>query len=319
MAGAIPFNFRTLETFITVIDCGGMTAAAKKLGWSQSAVSQTVAALEQDIGCKLIERRGRNIISTASGDLFYGQACDLIRQANNLANKVNNRDGSKASSLRVGLVESFAATAGAGLVCRLEAFSHQIKIRSGIAPYLLESFERGDLDIIITMGPVNAQEDNIVVRILMESYLLALPNAYGTDTPRLDQLCNELPMIRFSSHTPSGLWMDNYLKRFGLRSTSSYEFDSAVTVLSMVKEGVGWSLVTPLCVAQAPEHSAHIRFSQLPAPGYFRELVLITRKDISNELLDKLVTTIRQQLEQVTLPLVQRYVPSIDERGFQIA
>ena len=319
MSDPLPFNFRTLETFVAVIDCGGMTAAARKLGWSQSAVSQTIAALEREIGCCLIERRGRQIVLSPAGDLFYQQAASLLGQAKQLVNWIDNSEGIATTSLRIGMVDSFASTAGAGLVRRLEGCAQQIRVRSGIAPYLMESFQQGDLDIIVTMGPITAQEDNIVVRILMESYLLALPVSYGTATPRLDQLCNELPMIRFSSHTPSGLWTDNYLKRFGLRSTSSYEFDSASTVLSMVREGVGWSLVTPLCIAQAPEHSAHIRFSRLSAPGYFRELVLIARQDISNELLDKVVISIRQQLEQVTLPLVQRYVPSIDEREFQIA
>ena len=169
------------------------------------------------------------------------------------------------------------------------------------------------------MGPLPMQDEGVIVRLVMESYLLAVPKHYQDKNIRLDKLCRDLPMIRFSGHTPSGSWTENYFRRFGFRTENSFEFDSASTVMAMVREGVGWTMITPLCLAQTPEHLAGVRFAPLPAPGYFRELQLLYRPELSGPIIQKTLVSISSLLKERLLPSVQSHVPWLSEQDFQVS
>ena len=63
-----------IKIFLTVVECGGFTAAANMLGITQPAVSQNIAELERLLGVQLMER-GRGVITlTDNGRLFEGYA-----------------------------------------------------------------------------------------------------------------------------------------------------------------------------------------------------------------------------------------------------
>ena len=62
---------KLLHTFVTIVDCGSFTGAAKRIHRTQSAVSMQIRRLEELIGHRLFERSGRSIKLT--GDVeFYG-------------------------------------------------------------------------------------------------------------------------------------------------------------------------------------------------------------------------------------------------------
>lgn len=60
------FNSENIELFITVLDTGSFSAAARKLNRVPSAVSMAVANLEAELGYILFERTPRKVISTAT-------------------------------------------------------------------------------------------------------------------------------------------------------------------------------------------------------------------------------------------------------------
>ena len=74
-------DLRSLDVFVAVIDAGGMTAAAKRLGTSQSAVSQTIANLEGALGVQLIDRSVRPPKLTVPGGVLYDRSKALLDAA----------------------------------------------------------------------------------------------------------------------------------------------------------------------------------------------------------------------------------------------
>jgi DNA-binding transcriptional LysR family regulator len=68
------FTLDQLRTFIVAVDEGSFSAAARKLGWAQSAVSQTLAALEDQLGVKLFDRGGRRPVLTEHGRALIVEA-----------------------------------------------------------------------------------------------------------------------------------------------------------------------------------------------------------------------------------------------------
>ena len=69
----IDLLLRQMRYFTTVVDCNSFTEAAERCYISQSAVSQQIQALEQELGTKLIRRANRKFTLTAAGEYFYAQ------------------------------------------------------------------------------------------------------------------------------------------------------------------------------------------------------------------------------------------------------
>ena len=57
-----------LRAFTLVLDLGSVSAAAGVLGYTQSAVSQQIAALEREAGARLLERRARGVVLAGAAD-----------------------------------------------------------------------------------------------------------------------------------------------------------------------------------------------------------------------------------------------------------
>ena len=70
--------------FLTVVDEGSFTAAARRLGISQPAISAQIASLESSLGFPLFQR-GRTLTLTPEGESFLPYAC-RIQAAYDLAN-----------------------------------------------------------------------------------------------------------------------------------------------------------------------------------------------------------------------------------------
>ena len=71
---------RQVLAFTTLARCGSFTAAAKELFLTQSAVSYAIKALEDDLGCRLVERGGRRVSFTPSGEQFLRHAEKILRE-----------------------------------------------------------------------------------------------------------------------------------------------------------------------------------------------------------------------------------------------
>ncbi|WP_328997380.1 LysR family transcriptional regulator [Kribbella sp. NBC_00709] len=65
-----------LRTFVTVAECGSFSAAAERLGYTQSAVSQHISALENDLGTPLLRRRP--VVPTPSGERLLEHAAPIL-------------------------------------------------------------------------------------------------------------------------------------------------------------------------------------------------------------------------------------------------
>lgn len=82
-------NISYLNTFITVVEVGSFSAAARLLGLSQPAVSFQVQALEKEFGAVLLERRGASLALTAAGETVLLSAGRIIKNYEELVLSIN--------------------------------------------------------------------------------------------------------------------------------------------------------------------------------------------------------------------------------------
>ncbi|WP_426469834.1 LysR family transcriptional regulator, partial [Salmonella enterica] len=66
-------RFQEMTAFVAVVETGGFSAAARRLGESQSSVSKAVNALEQRLGVALLHRSTRSVTLTEHGRTYYAR------------------------------------------------------------------------------------------------------------------------------------------------------------------------------------------------------------------------------------------------------
>ena len=70
-----------METFVRVLDAGSFSAAAKQLNVGQSAVSKSIAQLEERLGVRLLMRSTHGLMPTEAGQTYYERARRAIEEA----------------------------------------------------------------------------------------------------------------------------------------------------------------------------------------------------------------------------------------------
>ncbi|SOE99494.1 transcriptional regulator, LysR family [Burkholderia sp. OK233] len=97
-----------METFITVVDAGSFSAAARRLKLGQPAVSKTVAQLEERLGARLLLRSTRGLAPTDAGQRFYDHALRAIDETERAEQAVRESSDGLSGRLRVGAAVTFA-------------------------------------------------------------------------------------------------------------------------------------------------------------------------------------------------------------------
>ena len=298
------FDLRTLEIFLQVCEYRSMTLAARHLGLTQPAVSQAIKQLELSLGTELLDRQSRPLLLTPAGEILRNRAGPLISEAHNAQSAVRHAAQSNLTSLRIGLVDSFAVTIGPELIKHLQEHTHEVRVWSGLSRQLAAGLLARDLDLLVSATAMEDVANLQVTTLYREPFCLALPRNFKTSAePDLKTLSQQLALVRYSMRSITGVQIERYLKRLRIEAPQRLEFDGSESVLAMVQEGIGWALTTPLCLLQARADFSRIRLLPLVGHAPCRNLYMIQRADESN--------TATQQVEQLSKRLLKRLVRDV--------
>jgi DNA-binding transcriptional LysR family regulator len=97
-----------METFVTVVDAGSFSAAARRLKLGQPAVSKSIAQLEEHLGARLLLRSTRGLTPTDAGQRFYEHARRAIDEADRAEQAVQESSDGLSGRLRICAAVTFA-------------------------------------------------------------------------------------------------------------------------------------------------------------------------------------------------------------------
>ncbi|MDQ3447454.1 MAG: LysR family transcriptional regulator, partial [Pseudomonadota bacterium] len=304
-------DLKTLKVFITVADLANMTAAAKRLGLSQSAVSQAIRQLEESVGAVLIDRERRPLTLTAAGAALRLRGGALVAEAETLYKTVREQAGGEAQVLRIGMVDSFAATIGPALIKRLLSSAVHLHVSSGLSPGLGDALLERRLDMIVTTDPPDSAVAFERHRLLEEDYVLLLPKRLADTEPKptLARLATIAPLVRFNIDSHIGLQIERYLRAEGVVPPHRLEIDTAESLVAMVAAEIGWALITPLCLLQARADPVAVTPMALPGAGFNRALSLVSRRGEYGELPGTIAAATDEIFQAEWLPKLERFAP----------
>lgn len=304
-------DLRLLRVFVAVSETGNMTDAAKGLGLTQPAVSQNLRQLEVELGITLFRRERRPLQLTAAGTALQQQATGLLQDITHLPSRLQEASRAKLTRIRLGLVDSFAATIGPQLIRWLMTETAHLAMWSGLAPTHGEALLRRSLDLVITSDALEDVDALVRHLILREPFVLLVPAADREALASLDlrQLAARSPLIRYSSRSHIGGQIERHLRRLRIEAPRRLEVDGSDTLVAMVGARVGWSITTPLCLLQGRAHAAGVVALPLPGPAVSRSIVLLARADEYQELPARVSAQARQVFANVAAAEIRGLVP----------
>jgi DNA-binding transcriptional LysR family regulator len=300
----LAFDFKMLDIFAVVYQCSSMTVAARQLEMTQSAVSQAISRLENGLGISLFHR-SRPLVPTPAADTFFELAGQLLVSAEQMEEKVQGNAGSGRAVVRVGMVDSFAATIGPKLIPRLRSKAEQLSVWSGISRNLETELLNGKLDMLVGSQPLAQEKGITAYPLLREPYFIVLPERMaktmmktGEDVRLRDLVLNHT-FVRYSLRSKIGVDIEKYLEQSGYIPPQSLEFDGTEAAFAMVNGGLGWMISTPLCLIHGTNVESGLTAVPLPAPGFERNLYLLARNNIAKDIIGETLAEAKEITRQL--------------------
>jgi len=307
-------DLRSLQIVAAVAETGSMLEASQRYGITQSAVSQAVRRAELATGVTLLDRSRRPLNATRAGRILANRFHDINRDFSNLLVALRAAAMSpERVDLRLGLVDSYAGTVGAHLVKELAtgAMALSLTAWSGLAGSHAEALMRHTIDAAITCDAMEDLDDIERIPFYREPYLLVVPRNLAAELAELElgKILEGCRLVRHSERSYVGAQVERHLNRLAIRAPRSFEFDTSDSLIAMVSIGMGVAITTPLCLLQGLAHAANVAVLPLPAPGFCRELLLVTRRGDLSSLAPRIAEIARTTISTQAMPRISTLVP----------
>lgn len=145
-------NSRQLEYFLAVARELNFTKAARSMYVSQTAVTQQIKALEEQLGVSLFERTKKKVVLTPAGKVFQAEAAKILKRIDIAVERTREASSGFIGTLDIGFAIGIGNT---GLAERIQAFNQKypniaMKFKSMSPSMLLKSLKAGEVDLVMT-------------------------------------------------------------------------------------------------------------------------------------------------------------------------
>lgn len=297
----IPIELRPLRYFVAVAEEMHFGRAAARLHMTQPPLSQTIQALESQLGAPLFSRTRRSVALTAAGRALLPEAQRLLMQAESLPALVQRAAAGESGQLRLAFVSSadYSVLPVALREFRSAYPAVQIDLREATSDVQLEELAAGNIDLGILIPPVPDKLKTILdyFPVLTEPLVLALPadSKLASATRKVSlKSCAGLPLIIFPRRLAPALH-DQILGCFreaGLTPSIEQEAIQMQTIVGLVAAGMGIALV-PQSVSNLKRPGVEYRALKEASP--LVEIGLAWRRDNTSPVLQSFLHLIQKR------------------------
>lgn len=270
-------EIKDLRYFLAIAREENMTRASELIHVSQSTLSKTVKALEEELGKKLFVRHSFSISLTDEGVLLRKRADDLVTMADKIAAEFQSMDILSGGDLYLGLAESYQIRYLAREIKQLkEEFPDlHYHITSGDTEQVTEKLDKGILDFAVLVEPPDANKYDFLQfpeadrfgLVLPEKDILAKKKAIRSDDlVGLPLFCSEQ-----SWHADLPRWCGERMNELHLEGSFRLAYNGGI----FVREGLGYLLTFDHLINTEP--GSGLVFRPL-APALTVEMYLVWKK-----------------------------------------
>ena len=243
-----------LKTFLLIVESGSMRGAAQQLHVTQPALSARLAALEDDLGTPLFERRKQGLVLTKAGADLVPLAQQMIDLSGRIRSAITPKDR-LSGLLRIGSAETIAQSWLPALVSAVKARygALSVEVSVDISVNLRDQLLDRSIDLALLMGPVSEYSiDNVDIPSFSLGWFRA--SCHAADAlPDLSQV----PVVTYARNTrPFRELRSELAERYG-GQVQLFPSSSLSACFKMVAAGLGVGIL-PVKLAEA-----HVKAGEL--------------------------------------------------------
>lgn len=245
-------NMQKYQILLTVVDMGSITRAAECLNYTQSAVSQALLSLEREWGFQLLERSRAGVTLTPNAQSLLPYLREVCTSQHALEGAVSSIVGMQTGLIRVGSINSLSCQWLPPVLKQFHALNPGVRfsLRQGSYTELEQMLGGGEIDV--GFGVFRSKKEWEICPLGEDRMMAVLP--YDHPLARLEQtplaLLGLEPFILLKEGGYTHAEM--LFRSAGVRPNFALHINDDSTVMALVENGLGVSILSELALRRCP-------------------------------------------------------------------
>jgi DNA-binding transcriptional LysR family regulator len=252
-------DLNRIKVFYVVYVNRSLVKAAQSLNISRSAISQSLKALETELGLKLFIRNSKNILPTDSAERLFQSVEPLISDLSATIHQLETGRKNSVGHLRIGAPQDFGSTLLTEAIVDFRKVNPLItfELVLAIPTNLLELVSSSKLDMaFVDNGDIHAGKYPVsIVTVMKEKFVMACSREYFQEhvrqaKPKFEDL-KKLDFVDYLSHAPvAKMWIKHQLGKTVLDLNVVFTAESVRAVVRALQGGMGVGIVPEKFIEQ---------------------------------------------------------------------
>lgn len=248
-------RFHELSAFIAVVEAGGFSAAARRTGESQPAISKAIAALEKRLGVALFNRSTRSVTLTDQGQRYYDRTKPLVDEMDDADSELTSSTHNVSGLIRIAVASTFGRLHILPLIPDLLSLNPGLQVDLVLSDFVRDMVE-DRIDLAIRVGPV--EDPDAIVRRVVGTPLVCVGSRRYFEKHGIPKTPTELSnhnCLLYGGLTELAKWpFTGPDGRFSVPVRGNLSSNSVETIRSAVLAGVGIGLFAEVSLADELRH-----------------------------------------------------------------
>lgn len=259
-----PLDGKQLRAFTTLARTGSFTLTAKELHLSQSAVSHSMKALEQDVGCRLLDRMGKKVLLTQAGEQLLHHAQKILQEMSATRDSLERLGKWGKGRLRLGV----SATACQYILPAVlrefkECFpQYAIAVEPGDTLESIDALRNNRIDLALALEPEREEQFEFHPLFTDELVFLTAPLHPWAMAGAVERA--EIPRqnyVLYNKNSYTFRLVEEYFRHEGMVLNTVIELGSMEATKELVKLGLGVSILAPWIARKELEERSLVALS----------------------------------------------------------
>jgi LysR family transcriptional regulator, low CO2-responsive transcriptional regulator len=246
-------DLRQLRALVAVVEEGSFTLAARRLFVTQSAVSHSLKALEDQLSCRLLDRTGKRVGVTAEGEVLLKRCKRVLFELDQATRDLDGLRRWGQTRIRVGAPHSLCHFMIPSVIREFRDCFPRCEpvIEAGDTTLLLDRLSVAELDLVVGLKPRGRGNEGYRQMFRDRLALVVSPfHPWAVDPGSVLSTLNDHQFIIYAKATETHRLIEEWLEEKGSRGRKPLVLGDMQAIKEMSKLGIGVGIVAPWVAAR---------------------------------------------------------------------
>ncbi len=266
-------DLRQLRALVAVAEEGSFTLAARKLFVTQSAVSHSLRTLEEQLGCRLLNRTGKRVTVTTEGDILLKRSKRVVQELEEATRELDGLRRWGQTTIRVGAPHSLCHFMIPSVLREFrDCFPRcEPSVESGETGALLEKLGKGELDLVVGIKPKQQGEEGYRPMFTDRLCFVVSPfHPWASKDADITATLAAQQFIIYAKATETHRMIEEWMEEMAGKIRSPLVIGDMQAIKQMAKLGTAVGIVASWVAAREAAEGTLIAL-EIPGPPLHRE------------------------------------------------